>query len=70
MPSPHSLFASTTIASPIDASPCGWYCMAWPTMFATFVYFPSSFSQSEWRMRRWTGLSPSSTAGIAREQIT
>ena len=44
--------------------------MAWPTMLATLVYRPSSFSQRECMIRRWTGLRPSSIAGIALEQIT
>jgi len=65
-----SLFASTTRAPPIEASPCGWYFMQWPTTLATLWNFPSSMSNREWRMRRCTGFRPSSRSGIARSRMT
>ena len=35
-------FEEDNIASPIEASPCGWYCIVLPTTFATLLYRPSS----------------------------
>ena len=47
------------IYKPIDASPCGWNCMVWPTMLATLLKRPSSRRFMECSIRLWTGLSPS-----------
>ena len=61
---------SWTSAPRIDASPCGWYCIACPTMLATLVYFPSSILNIVCRTLRCTGLSPSTICGTARCRIT
>ena len=61
-----SLFARLTSEPKMDWSPWGWYRMVWPTTLATLWNFPSSISKRVWRMRRCTGLSPSSISGIAR----
>ena len=66
----YSLFASTTSAPPIDASPCGWYFMHLPTTVATFWNLPSSISKSVCIILRCTGLSPSSMSGIALSRMT
>ena len=61
---------SCTRAPRMEASPCGWYCMACPTMLATLVYRPSSILYMACRTRRCTGLSPSTMCGTARCRIT
>ena len=52
------------------ASPCGCSFMVSPTIFATLLNLPSSISFIECRIRRCTGLRPSSMSGIARSLIT
>jgi hypothetical protein len=44
-----------TIASPMAASPCGWYCMVLPITLATLLNRPSSISFMEWAILRCTG---------------
>ncbi len=65
-----SLLARTTKAEPMDWSPWGWYFMQCPMTLATLWNLPSSISKRECKMRRWTGLSPSSRSGMALSLMT